>query len=609
MKELDLLVENYFTPALDATDILRLVEQLMNEEQRINKKAPEAADKGLNIALATLKDYFKENDATPEPHPSRKTSLRTHFRNTGNAIVRNEAMKKVKEALNKEGITMNLDQWYNKTPATNKSIGGSWVIDKKNGKEIKHTIVLLKGSAKGGNEATQFEGNIIVGLYNALGKTGIASTAAKALKKTGDIVDDASFQVLANAVAKALISPEGNKSNIEIKDIKSTSGGKIVSKLTQTYLDHLVTSTEPKADISINDKGISVKKLEESQFVSAQGPELAAIFDVAMKANREDEADLFKDIDLFVEQVQRVIGSTTKKHVAKRKEAVDGYLGDIERKTQKATKSRNYEREVAVAADEKGQFQNIRADFATKDEESGKIIDNTPFQKMMNPFLFGQGVTEEQKHLLWAVIGDAGTGTGKSFVAMRDKLQTILNSPDFRKELVKESITGNGKFTTPESKAEGMLKWSMKTPENSYLETFSDDWFKNAASKAKLEIRDRGSERGGCLRGECGPEEEKVEFTAQETEEINEHAAIIYESMIGDEMLTEGIQDMIASTINVAKKTAQWIKDKAQQVIQIVSNAIAALSGWLKKLANKGFSYLLNAFGIGGDESLLVIEI
>ena len=32
MKELDLLVENYFTPALDATDILRLVEQVMNEE-------------------------------------------------------------------------------------------------------------------------------------------------------------------------------------------------------------------------------------------------------------------------------------------------------------------------------------------------------------------------------------------------------------------------------------------------------------------------------------------------------------------------------------------------------------------------------------------------
>lgn len=32
MKELDLLVENYFTPALDATDIFRLVEELMNEE-------------------------------------------------------------------------------------------------------------------------------------------------------------------------------------------------------------------------------------------------------------------------------------------------------------------------------------------------------------------------------------------------------------------------------------------------------------------------------------------------------------------------------------------------------------------------------------------------
>jgi hypothetical protein len=32
MKELDLLVENYFTPALDATDILRLVEQIMEED-------------------------------------------------------------------------------------------------------------------------------------------------------------------------------------------------------------------------------------------------------------------------------------------------------------------------------------------------------------------------------------------------------------------------------------------------------------------------------------------------------------------------------------------------------------------------------------------------
>ena len=35
MKELDLLVENYFTPALDATDILRLVEQVMLEQPEI----------------------------------------------------------------------------------------------------------------------------------------------------------------------------------------------------------------------------------------------------------------------------------------------------------------------------------------------------------------------------------------------------------------------------------------------------------------------------------------------------------------------------------------------------------------------------------------------
>jgi len=39
MKELDLLVENYFTPALDATDIFRLVEEAMNEDAVLREQA------------------------------------------------------------------------------------------------------------------------------------------------------------------------------------------------------------------------------------------------------------------------------------------------------------------------------------------------------------------------------------------------------------------------------------------------------------------------------------------------------------------------------------------------------------------------------------------
>ncbi len=51
MKELDLLVENYFTPALDATDILRLVEQVMNEPS-------EDIFKQIGRTLSSRKDEF-----------------------------------------------------------------------------------------------------------------------------------------------------------------------------------------------------------------------------------------------------------------------------------------------------------------------------------------------------------------------------------------------------------------------------------------------------------------------------------------------------------------------------------------------------------------------
>tara|TARA_R110000803_G_scaffold210387_1_gene282013 strand:- start:73 stop:1746 length:1674 start_codon:yes stop_codon:yes gene_type:complete len=54
MKELNLLVENYFTPALDATDILRLVEQIMNEE--IYYKDPEGLLKGPISSIGKVAD-------------------------------------------------------------------------------------------------------------------------------------------------------------------------------------------------------------------------------------------------------------------------------------------------------------------------------------------------------------------------------------------------------------------------------------------------------------------------------------------------------------------------------------------------------------------------
>ena len=62
MKELDLLVENYFTPALDATDILRLVEQVMNEA--IDCDGTTEAMRFEWVVIATARDFA---EASPVP--------------------------------------------------------------------------------------------------------------------------------------------------------------------------------------------------------------------------------------------------------------------------------------------------------------------------------------------------------------------------------------------------------------------------------------------------------------------------------------------------------------------------------------------------------------
>ena len=54
MKELNLLVENYFSPALGATDILRLVEQIMDETPMIVSEAQEDIDVGKEMTIDDL---------------------------------------------------------------------------------------------------------------------------------------------------------------------------------------------------------------------------------------------------------------------------------------------------------------------------------------------------------------------------------------------------------------------------------------------------------------------------------------------------------------------------------------------------------------------------
>ena len=117
-----------------------------------------------------------------------------------------------------------------------------------------------------------------------------------------------------------------------------------------------------------------------------------------------------------------------------------------------------------------------------------------------------------------------------------------MTSDLFKVEVVRECVTGNGKFNEEEPRAKAILKWSMNDPAKSDFIVFTDEWFQQAARGAKLEIRDRGNKRGGSMRGEFAKEpmeeeydilsDPELEFTVEELEEINLNTEVLYERYV-----------------------------------------------------------------------------
>jgi hypothetical protein len=121
MKELDLLVENYFTPALDATDILRLVEQVM--------AAPDQGrQRNFELAINAIESEGLEYD-TP-----RKNVIRIKDDN------RIETMDKLSQILGLEGFVYNPD-------APGSGIGRIEIIDKGFGNVYVYVKPKSRGSA------------------------------------------------------------------------------------------------------------------------------------------------------------------------------------------------------------------------------------------------------------------------------------------------------------------------------------------------------------------------------------------------------------------------------------------------------------------------------
>jgi len=172
MKELDLLVENYFTPALDATDILRLVEQVMEEE--IYYRDPEdetyrgpissvekVADEIINVVKRKFPDNYEDADLIFQQG---KTTL--VFTNFGSLAKRHDAIV----ALEKEGYLS--DPKIKKGRGLYDSATTNFVDKRKNGTynpiKVRFNSGTLTAEEKISNRGDVFEGLLGVALFISL---------------------------------------------------------------------------------------------------------------------------------------------------------------------------------------------------------------------------------------------------------------------------------------------------------------------------------------------------------------------------------------------------------------------------------------------------------
>ncbi len=589
---LEAQVAKHFEQRLEWSELKRLIAEALDESKEY--KAPEEVKPFLDTTLQMLKKFFKDNKKEPAFKPAGSSRNVTTFENTGNAVMRNKFMQELKAwADSQDEMEFELTVPYSSPDLG--FIGGTITVG-----EVSHKVVLKKGSGgSGGNVATQFEGNIIVGIYNVTGREAEGQKLKDALLSTNDIVNDEAYQNKANEVASALVK-KGQSRGFKFGEVGSSSGGKVKASLTTTYLNHGVKSKEAKADVSISEVGVSVKKLEESQFVAAQGPELAAIFDVAMKANRELSSEMEQNVDQFIDRLQRAVGTAEKAH-AKDKDTPmikDPKTGKMVPNMQKG----------------QADFYGARDQFSTTND-AGKV-DNTPYQKLLNKFLdlskggFDQ-VSDEEKEKLSAATSTFQKEGEKDFVELREEVGEILKSDLFKVEVVRECVTGNGKFNEEEPRAKAILKWSMNEPAKSDFIIFNEQWFQQAAQGAKLEIRDRGNKRGGSMRGEFDKVQEEydifsdpeLEFTAEELEEINSNTKILCERYVKDEqmiymLLTEvDWAGMAGKAWNATKQGASWVANKVKGLIKSFAEAVSKIGAWIKKVIGKGFSYLAKFLG------------
>ena len=397
--------------------------------------------------------------------------------------------------------------------------------------------------------ATKYEGNLIYAINIAGGQP-----EAKANELAGSRNEDSADQGSADDVISAI------KWGGKLTKAQRASGGTLDSvKLTDLYLKHKVKSTEPKTDIFVwfgkDRKNVSVKAATGAQYASAQGPEAVAIFEAAFKNVSGKGAASKKDYYKTVESILTKFGGR----------ATGEGVATFEPMREQYAK----ESGQALTALQGDVSDTILGD-CTAEECKQKLNQLTALAK--DPQAIAKVEANQKKKL--AEMNDAAKK--EALVNMQGALneavpqitqatQVWMNSPEARKLILREAVTGENKFATKEAIADAVLKWDDTDFSKSSWALLDDKWFSDHVGETKYDFRSRGgsglANRGIAFRLDALNENKNSSFLLSYKE--RGELGLLWEAMV----LTEGPwSDALSKTKQKAQQFISTTTDKLKQL-------------------------------------------
>jgi len=541
----------------------------------------------LNMPASDLVDELIANFSSElpkiKPKASKKNGPVDSITDLGSRNARNDFAKKAKQYIMK------------KHKLSDEQVQFLYKQDVVSAIKFGNLKVFLRGGSTG-TAATAFEGNLVIAINSAIGSKQAGKIEAELRcgskdKKTGEckggwVEESPASDKQASQIATTLV-PMINKALPEqINFINKNSGG-AGGGLSEAYIAMGVRSGEPKADLSINDDprfGTSVKKAGGSQYASAQAPEAKAMFEVAYREiNAGDQG-----IDQQIAELQEYIAGTAgRPGVGKFYKLKDKVVAML----------------TAQGADEKKvgtAYQKVAAKLSGMSMEKGSAA--------------RLEVPDEQKAAFAATLQAM---TDEGIQPLRESVQKILVSDQFRLAVFKEAATGRGKFANPGDAANYMLAWDPTEPESSVFEALSDDWFKKKykSGAVNFRMRNRGeaAKRGGAYNIDAIEPKEKAMTADSDLQEwwqddkyylddaFSHHETGMVLSEALEQQLIEGVLDSVRNALSKAfgstKAAVAWGMEQVKSFAAAARDYINKFIGFLREALEKGFGAFVDFLG------------